>query len=298
MKLSMRLVSLGFLILTVSCKTLKTSDSNSEKSASQKQLDSLDKDDTDISRKPNAISYSIISWNVESGGANQKEIAKTLKSLISDHGKIHLWGFSEVQNQQWAHSFQEALGNDYRYEIGSTGRSDRLAIIYDKNQFKQLGHMIELHEMNPEGRVRSPLAVKLKDRSTGLEFLFMVNHLYRSNAAARQKQAQQLNTWIQTQDIPVIAVGDYNFDYDIPSKKGNKAFNLFTRNNHFTWIKPTELIRTQCNPKYNSLLDFIFVNDDALIWPNMSSKVIIREGDCPDDDNTSDHRPVFAIISN
>lgn len=41
----------------------------------------------------------------------------------------------------------------------------------------------------------------------------MVNHLYRSNNERRHAQAQGLNEWARSQTLPVIATGDYNFDW-------------------------------------------------------------------------------------
>lgn len=42
----------------------------------------------------------------------------------------------------------------------------------------------------------------------------MVNHLYRGSASGRHTQSKKLNQWARSQDVPVIAVGDYNFDCD------------------------------------------------------------------------------------
>jgi hypothetical protein len=39
--------------------------------------------------------------------------------------------------------------------------------------------------------------------------------MYRSKADRRQEQASMLNLWASTQTLPIIAVGDYNFDWDV-----------------------------------------------------------------------------------
>ena len=45
----------------------------------------------------------------------------------------------------------------------------------------------------------------------------------------------------------------------------------------------------------DSIPDFIFVAQDARTW-EASSSVIVRDGDFPDDSETSDHRPVEAVL--
>jgi hypothetical protein len=45
----------------------------------------------------------------------------------------------------------------------------------------------------------------------------------------------------------------------------------------------------------DSLLDFVFVANGARSWA-AESRVIVRPGDFPDDETTSDHRPVEATL--
>jgi len=70
-------------------------------------------------------------------------------------------------------------------------------------------------DINVGGNVRAPLVAQLRLKPAGPEFLFMVNHLYRSNTEWRHEQARLLNAWARSQTLPVIAVGDYNFDWDV-----------------------------------------------------------------------------------
>ena len=52
-----------------------------------------------------------------------------------------------------------------------------------------------------------------------------------------------------------------------------------------------------CRDLYpTSILDLILLGGDAMDW-KASSTVILRDGDFPDDERTSDHRPVMAEIS-
>lgn len=240
--------------------------------------------------------YTIVSWNVESGDANPDTLAKTMQYIQQTYGPIDVWGLSEVSSATWAVAFKHALGDHYRFELGTTGGADRLCVLYDQTKFALAAPSQELNTMNPGGRVRSPLVVTLTHKASADTFLVMVNHLYRSKADARQRQAKMLNQWIQNINQPLIAVGDYNFDYNIAKEKGNKAFGLLIANQHFTWVRPDTLVRSQCNKHYNSVLDFVFLNDDALAWPVRKSQILVRPNDCRDTKYTSDHRPVIAWL--
>ena len=153
----------------------------------------------------------VIGWNVESGGARPE----VLDNVIADMQGVDIWGFSEVQNSTWVDLFEIAAEDgenaNFNTIIGTTGGGDKLLIVYDDNRF-ELVNQFELDHINIGGNVRAPLVAKMRLRSTGKEFLFMVNHLYRSKADRRHEQAQLLNEWAQNQTLPVIAVGDYNFD--------------------------------------------------------------------------------------
>jgi hypothetical protein len=61
-----------------------------------------------------------------------------------------------------------------------------------------------------------------------------------------------------------------------------------------TWIRPPQLIRTQCS--FNSVLDFVFVAGAARQWRASSEILAVQESYCPSDQNRSDHRPVLATF--
>ena len=236
----------------------------------------------------------VASWNIESGGADIDTITSVIENIVQKFGNIQLWGFSEVQDREWASKIRSTLGDSYWYQLGTTGRSDRLGIIYDRDYYVQVGDLIELHNINPEMRVRSPIVLRLRELETDLEFYFMVNHLYRGSAQGRQKQARELNRWVQSVDIPVIAVGDYNFDFDISTQNGNVSFDLFSDGDYFVWVRPEVLMSTQCNPAYNSILDFVFINNQGSALGNTESEIFSFYNDCDQSPYHSDHRAVIA----
>ena len=142
----------------------------------------------------------------------------------------------------------------------------------------------------------------LHDKPTGAEFLFMVNHLYRSKDDERHRQAQLLNAWAQTQTLPVIAVGDYNFDWDADAGAADHdlGYDLLTAGGVWAWVEPATLVPTQCGEawpcSYDDVLDFVFVAGAARAWP-AQSEIVVTPGDFPDDAVKSDHRPVVATFA-
>ena len=76
------------------------------------------------------------------------------------------------------------------------------------------------------------------------------------------------------------------------------------RDNVWEWIQPEELIDTNWFDREGdgeddypgSLLDFSFVSGAAKTW-SCTSRVLVLPGDFPDDQETSDHRPVELIVN-
>jgi len=73
------------------------------------------------------------------------------------------------------------------------------------------------------------------------------------------------------------------------------------RDNVWKWVAPDPLIDTQWSDddgkdRYpDSMLDFAFVANEAKEMKPQCS-VIVTEGDFPDDEQTSDHRPVKLVV--
>lgn len=238
--------------------------------------------------------WQTISFNVESGDADPETIANT---YIAPLQNIDIWGFSEVQNGRWAQILEAAAEKgenaDFGGILGTTGGEDRLMIAYNRDRFQKIRHF-ELKNINLGGRVRAPLVAHFRFQATGDEFLFMVNHLYRSDRQRRHQQAQMLNQWAQKQDLPIVAVGDYNFDWDVNSNGDHRdrGFDYLTQNGVFSWVQPRKLLPTNCHPKYQSILDFIFISQPVKTW-SPSAKILYPQASyCPDDEQKSDHRPV------
>ena len=217
-------------------------------------------------------------------------------------GGFDVYGLVEVLPQDFS-QFRDALGKNYKYAYSKSGYNDRLQLLYNEDRF-ELVRQLELDEINFEMRYRSPLVIHLRDRSTKIEFLVMVNHLARGKAEVRTRQAEQLVEWARGQSLPIFAIGDYNFDFVFATNSGNDGFRAMLRDNIWQWIRPDPLVDTNWyDPEQTgkdvfpgSILDFAFAAGQATEW-NCVCNVIVREGDFPDNEKTSDHRPFELIVT-
>ncbi|MDA8563850.1 endonuclease/exonuclease/phosphatase family protein [Mariniblastus sp.] len=249
-------------------------------------------------------SLTIIGWNIESGGNDPLVIASQIEKLDCD--VLALNEVIERNFELYNQAFQ--IGSNCKdvsvcIPTGS-GRGDKLAIYFDAGRFEFIG----TREMNSyrdyqlnDGNHRSPLYVMLKDRQTGFEFIVMTNHLARRSEWLRQRQAAGLREWARDSNIPIIALGDFNFDYSFAKHQGNESFVEFMRDGIWDWIVPEPLIDTQWSDdngtdRYpDSLLDFAFVANGAKEL-NARCSVLVTPGDFPDTEQTSDHRPVKLVV--
>jgi len=171
-----------------------------------------------------------------------------------------------------------------------------MAIVFNREKLDLL-ETRELHYLNIGGRVRAPLIAKFQVHGSDTKFFFVVNHLYRSSEAGREAQSIGLNKWAKGETLPIIAVGDFNYDWEVNGGDTNHddGYDRLTDGDVFKWVRPATLVRTQTNTRYNSVLDFVFVAHDAKNWSGESR--ILKNFDCtgPTDDlQKTDHFPVIA----
>ncbi len=242
-----------------------------------------------------AQSLTVAGFNVESGAANPRVIAEQIGPLRD----IDLWGFSEVKDagegRLLAAGASDGESGTFESILGSTGGQDRLLIVYNNDRL-DLVQSGEISELNIGGNVRAPLWAQFRLKPSGPEFIFMVNHLYRGNTAGRHAQAQGLNDWARARTVPVIATGDYNFDWHFQTGDTNhdRGFDLMTAGGAFQWVRPpAPLIPTNCS-SHKSVLDFVFVAGAARDWQGKAEILFPESSYCPDTASTSDHRPVLA----
>jgi len=264
----------------------------------------IDTDDTregfDIDQDEFGNEVKIVAFNVESGDATA---AKTAESVTRVKGES-IWALVEVENEQWAQTFALAAADDgqegFAYIMGTTGWADKIVIAWDDERFELLSSE-ELHDINVGGTARAPLVAHFRNRTTGTEFLFQANHLWRSEWQNRHEQARLLNDWALTQDLPVVGAGDYNFDWLVTGGDDDHdaGYDYLTEDDVWEWVRPEELIQTQCSTYYGrNVLDFVFVAGEAKTWERSSTVLEDYNSYCAqEDDEQSDHRPIQATFT-
>jgi len=248
----------------------------------------------------------LISWNVESDGNDPATIAKQLKEL----GRYDIFALQEVHPRnadRYGQAIRDAYGKDYRYFLSTTGRSDRLLFAFDSARL-DLESISELfrhgdNRLN-DWRHRSPLVAVFTDTHSHERLAVITVHLARGNEELRTEQARGLAHWIRDVGLPTVAIGDFNMDYDFHTGEGNEAFRVFTQAPDLRWVRPEKLIDTNWADRNgdgrddypDSMLDFAWLGGPATKW-NAEATVIVRPGDFPDNEKTSDHRPVTLTLS-
>lgn len=243
-----------------------------------------------------AVPFDVIGFNVESGGSDPAIVADETVALIEGE---ELWGFAEIEDDVAAGLVVAAANDpgtdqDFQYVLGTTGWEDRLVLAWDDTRFELLSSY-ELLDIELDS-YRAPLVGEMRERSSGAEFLFVVNHLARGEEDIRHEQAELLHDWGATHSGPVVMVGDYNFDWDVTTGEHDQGYDSLTAGGVFVWLRPEALIKTQCSPFYDSVLDFVFVGGEARDWS--ATTEILRPGDeyCAQRniETFSDHRPILA----
>jgi endonuclease/exonuclease/phosphatase family metal-dependent hydrolase len=260
-------------------------------------VDSGDSDGTSDSDTvaPVVDTITLGAFNVESGGST----AATVATFVTPVTGESLWGFEEVEDDATARVLVAAAddgGQDWQYVLGTTGYEDRLVLAWDDARFELIDSE-ELDDINVGGTARAPLVGHLRDRENDREFLYMVNHLWRTDDAKRHQQAELLNAWGADQTLPLVTAGDFNFDWAESGGEHDhdEGYDLLTADGVFDWIEPTEFYATECG-NYHSILDFVFTVGDAQTWDASSEILDASNAYCSDPDNRSDHRPITATI--
>jgi len=128
----------------------------------------------------------MVGFNMESGGA-RPDVAD---DRIAAAQGVDLWGFSEVQDAIWATLVAQAAARGgtgaFTPILAMTRGGDRRLTVYHRDRF-DLVWQFELTDTNIGGNVRAPLVAHVRPKPVGPAFLFMVDHLYRGNAAGRHE---------------------------------------------------------------------------------------------------------------
>lgn len=256
---------------------------------------------------------SVVSYNVESDGdTNPEQVAEDIANIDGSY----LWGLTEVEGDSAVRHFMIGMqsarrSGKFRYFMSRSGsvrdrKDDHIAIVYDSLVLSLLETQ-ELHfvRVNQNGGfnpgLRGTLVGRFEHKPTGKEFLFAVNHLKccGNGITTRMRQINLFRDWAVQQDLPIIAVGDWNTPVELGSGSPVPAsdFDAIVSGGVFDWVKPTNPIKTQCSAGYNSMLDHIFTRGAASTWGGSAEILFTDQAYCDrEKDGTADHRPVRAVF--
>ncbi len=238
---------------------------------------------------------SIVAFNVESDGSSDFVIGE---QLAASHD-IDLWVLTEVWEHKWpgrlADAAQRADGMAYERILGSTGRDNRIMLLYRPDRLRLL-ESAELTDVPHGKREAAPLSARFAGPG-GVEF-DVVAVLLSKNRKRRTEQARALNAWATGRDRPAVAAGTFFFDMPIGDPPDSvEAFAAMTAGEHWRWLAPAQLVPTQCD-RGERMDDFVFVSGTAESW-TAESEIMFRQSNyCRENDRTSTYRPTFARFSN
>lgn len=244
--------------------------------------------------------FTVVSWNVDSDDAD----AHIAALRVAEMKGVDLWGFSEVPDERWARLLEAAAGDNepgnFAAVLSPTRGRDRSLIAYDVGRFELLGYSELSWDdepwRDPNAVLRPAVIARFRHIATEQEFFFMVNRLHPQWAG---RQAARLERWAAGQGIPVIAVGSYYFQYNLGPEPlrcdGQMGLSTMVGSGVFDWLAPANLVKT-CDGQFNTIEDFVFLANAAgkLVG---RTRVIVEPGDFPDDESTSDHRPILAVFA-
>jgi endonuclease/exonuclease/phosphatase family metal-dependent hydrolase len=287
-----------------------------------------------LGRMAQAEEFRILAWNVESNRPGSEQVSDAtvicneLKDMLQSRPtRAQIVALSEVAPETIP-SLQQAVadglgGGGVDFVTSASGGfrdADSLLLVVDAARF-EIEEAIELHRYGGIAtnfnvmdqaaadygaiRARSPLIARVRDRVSDESFWLIVVHLARGEAELRVDQARVLKRWAEDHPgEPIIAAGDFNFDYDFHTRRGNSGFDAMLEDGVWQWLRPDPLVDSNWaddrqNPGHDrypdSILDFVFVAQRAKGWQG-DSDVVVRPGDFPDSNRTSDHRPLISTF--
>lgn len=274
-----------------------------------------------VSPALSAKEIKIVTYNTESD--DDTAWANVAADIGSISG-VDIWGLQEVEGQQALDAYLatvEAGAGQWEAIISRSGasssptyRSDQLAIMYRTDMFKLLdvGEYMAIKSTPGTGKygrtsrgLRGLLYVKLLERDTQKEFYVGNVHLKccgGDGLTTREHQAKLMKDWIDRADAPVFLLGDFNIPI-APNEQngptGSAAYDIIAGDLSFAY--PSNAMKTQCNPRYNSMLDAHFYSPEATAWSPEAEVLKTSQAYC-DAEGTdqapggADHRPVMLTV--
>lgn len=271
-----------------------------------------------ISSALSATEIKIVTYNTESDDdTSWSNVAADIGSISG----VDIWGLQEVEGQAALDTYLPVAGRGQWAAVisrsgasaSATYRSDQLAIMYRTDMFKLLdvGEYMAIKSTPGAGKygrasrgLRGLLYVKLLHRNTQKELYVGNVHLKccGNGKATREHQAKLMKDWIDRADAPVFLLGDFNIPI-APTEQngptGSAAYDIIAGD--LTFAYPSNAMKTQCNPNYNSMLDLHFYSPSVSAWSPQAEILKPSQAYC-DAEGTdqapggADHRPVLLTI--
>lgn len=266
-----------------------------------------------------AADIRIATFNTESDDDTQPaKVAETIGKLPN----VDIWALQEVEDEEALKKYRSAAkgtsAEPWRYVISESGvntdrQSDHLGLLYRTDIFRQLEtieyHAIRSrHENNSKyGRtdwgMRAALLLRLMHIPSKREFYVGTVHLKCCGEGEDQRahQAGLLAKWIKQRDVPVILLGDTNIPIE-PGQNASQvtaaAFKKLTQEGGLTWLVPSNPIKTQCHPEFNSMLDQVYYTANLQPTTARAEIQFTSASYCQrETQGYSDHRPIVATFS-
>lgn len=188
-------------------------------------------------------------------------------------------------------------------------KNDFLAIVYNSSRLRHV-ETIEIQAIRSrpgegrlgktDGGLRGALVARFYDWETGTEFYVGNVHLKcggEDGPSIREHQAAILQQWIKRAEVSGIFTGDSNIPVEVDAADGNQssaAFQILAT--AMSWQWPTNPVKTQCHPSFNTMLDHFFVRSGGRLSVASVQVQIAEPSHCSlDEQGYSDHRSVKAV---
>lgn len=238
----------------------------------------------------------VLAWNVDGSDSDPGTILAELREQMPPFNVLALRGVPAGEGLSFAFEFWDR----YNGVVGTRGGPLRLVVSWSKRF-----DLVRVSELPPTEMEIDPeavdsgegmaLIVHLRDRQTGRSFLVVNSQLPDEPGEV----TEQLRDWAQTQTLPVLAVGEFGSNAAVSPDPVPPAL----RSAPFEWIQPAELVDTRWTDVDGDGLDdgpptlgeATLVVGSPPEW-SVTTRVIQRSGDLPDDDQSSNCRPTLTRV--
>jgi hypothetical protein len=260
---------------------------------------------TEVSVKPISVESTlrIVSWNVASHENDSPTLARQLGKL-GQRANCQIVALQQVAPADLA-MFGKALPG-FAAINGKSGGSSRLQILYDPGRIEQ----IRLPESGSFEGVRvgdvkgeTPLRALFRDKASGVAFWLINVHLASANAAIRNKQAAELREWARSATLPIVAIGNFDFNHDFHQGNGGSGLDSLLLDSPWKRVLPeSRADRGRAadgigvlTGEAGLLTEFALVGNSARQWQS-SAAFISGDGAFPEIEITAAHLPVSVKL--